>query len=116
MKLKKIIIPLAAVLASMTLFLTACETSSSEGGSGSENVKTVKIAYLPITHALPVYELSQADNVKVELIKYGSWPELMDALNSGQVDGASVLIELAMQAQSQNIGLKACSCRRSGLP
>ena len=65
-------------------------------------LKTVKIAYLPITHALPVYELSQSDNVKVELVKYGSWPELMDALNSGQVDGASVLIELAMQAQSQN--------------
>ena len=33
----------------------------------------------------------------------------MDALNSGQVDGASVLIELAMQAQSQNIGLKAAA-------
>ncbi len=109
MKLKKFIIPIAAVLASMTVLLTACGTSSSEGGSDSENVKTVKIAYLPITHALPVYELSQSDNVKVELVKYGSWPELMDALNSGQVDGASVLIELAMQAQSQNIGLKAAA-------
>ena len=108
MKLKKFIIPIAAVLASMTVLLTACGTSS-EGGSDSENVKTVKIAYLPITHALPVYELSQSDNVKVELVKYGSWPELMDALNSGQVDGASVLIELAMQAQSQNIGLKAAA-------
>ena len=108
MKRKKFIIPIAAVLASMTVLLTACGTSSG-GGSDSENVKTVKIAYLPITHALPVYELSQSDNVKVELVKYGSWPELMDALNSGQVDGASVLIELAMQAQSQNIGLKAAA-------
>ena len=108
MKLKKFIIPIAAVLASMTVLLTACGTSS-EGGSDSEHVRTVKIAYLPITHALPVYELSQSDNVKVELVKYGSWPELMDALNSGQVDGASVLIELAMQAQSQNIGLKAAA-------
>ena len=108
MKLKKFIIPIAAVLASMTVLLPACGTSS-EGGSDSEHVRTVKIAYLPITHALPVYELSQSDNVKVELVKYGSWPELMDALNSGQVDGASVLIELAMQAQSQNIGLKAAA-------
>ncbi len=63
MKRKKFIIPIAAVLASMTVLLTACGTSSG-GGSDSENVKTVKIAYLPITHALPVYELSQSDNVK----------------------------------------------------
>lgn len=109
MKLKKFIIPITAAIASMTLFLTACGTSLAEGDSSSENVKTVKIAYLPLTHALPVYELSQSDNVKVELVKYGSWPELMDALNAGQVDGASVLIELAMQAQSQNIGLKAAA-------
>ena len=58
MKLKKFFIPIAAVLASMTVLLTACGTSSG-GGSDSESIKTVKIAYLPITHALPVYELSQ---------------------------------------------------------
>ena len=44
MKRKKFIIPIAAVLASMTVLLTACGTSSG-GGSDSENVKTVKIAY-----------------------------------------------------------------------
>lgn len=78
------------------------------------NEETVKIAYLPITHALAVLETAkelEAENngLKVELVKYGSWTELMDALNSGNVDGASVLIELAMKAKEQGIGLKAAA-------
>jgi NitT/TauT family transport system substrate-binding protein len=73
----------------------------------------IKIAYLPLTHAIPVFEtaelLAQKEDstIQIELVKFGSWPELLDALNSGRVDGASVLIELAMKARSQGIGLKA---------
>jgi len=72
----------------------------------------VKIAYLPITHALPIFvenELQKqaGENYEIELVKFGSWPELMDALNTGRVDGASVLIELAMKAKEQGIGIKA---------
>ena len=73
----------------------------------NENKNTVKIAYLPITHALPLADIDSIDGVKVELVKYGSWPELLDALNTGRVDGASVLIELAMKAKAQGIGLTA---------
>jgi len=46
-------------------------------------------------------------NFKLELVKFGSWTELVDALNSGKVDGASMLIELAMKAKEQGIDLKA---------
>ena len=64
----------------------------------AQELKTVRVAYLPITHALPVFatkELETADGpVHVELVKYGSWPELMDALNTGKVDAAAVLVEL----------------------
>lgn len=67
----------------------------------------IKIAYLPITHALPVLETARKSKLNIELIKYGSWPELLDALNTGRVDGASVLIELAMKAKSNGIGLTA---------
>lgn len=73
----------------------------------------IKIAYLPITHAISAFEtaefLAQKEDskIQIELVKFGSWPELLDALNSGRVDGASVLIELAMKARSQGIGLKA---------
>ena len=46
-------------------------------------------------------------NIEIELVKFGSWPELLDALKAGRVDGASVLIELAMKTKEQGIGLKA---------
>ena len=71
----------------------------------AQELKTVRVAYLPITHALPVFatkELETADGpVHVELVKYGSWPELMDALNTGKVDAASVLVELGVKAREQ---------------
>ena len=66
--------------------------------------KGVKIAYLPITHALAAFE---GDGLKIELVKYGSWPELLDALNANRIDGASVLIELAMKSKQEGIGIKA---------
>ena len=81
------------------------------GVKASESAETVKIAYLPITHSLAVLEeaeeLASNDQVRVELVKYGSWPGLLDALNSGQVDGASVLIELAMKSKAEGVGIKA---------
>ena len=87
-------------------------TTTNESESTNSEQQVVKIAYLPITHALPIFvenELqSQTNsNIKIELVKYGSWPELMDALNTGRVDGASVLIELALKAKEQGIDLKA---------
>ena len=90
----------------LALSATAC---GSKADSDNENV--VKIAYLPITHSLAALEeadeLETGDGIKVELVKYGSWPELLDALNTGRVDGASVLIELAMKSKQEGIGLKA---------
>lgn len=90
----------------LALSATACGRKDE---SNDENV--VKIAYLPITHSLAALEeadeLETGDGIKVELVKYGSWPELLDALNTGRVDGASVLIELAMKSKQEGIGLKA---------
>ncbi len=86
--------------------------ASSQTGTRAEK-QTVKIAYLPITHGMPLFvetELQKENpDLSIELVKYGSWPELMDALNTGRVDGASVLIELAMQARAQGIDLKAAA-------
>ncbi len=102
----KIINKLIALLiaAATTFSLAAC-------GNKSTDENTIKIAYLPITHALAVFEaaeeLEQQSGLKVDLVKYGSWPELMDALNSGRVDGASVLIELAMKSKQEGIKIKA---------
>ena len=92
--------------------LTAGCSGAEKSAQGSE-MRTVRIAYLPITHALPLFAekelLSTDDNVQIELIKYGSWPELMDALNTGKVDGASVLIELAVKAREQGIDVRAAA-------
>lgn len=95
---------------SMVIILSACGTNKSQSTTGTKK-KTIKIAYLPITHALPLHvesELGKSNlkNSNIELIKFGSWPELMDALNTGKVDGASVLIELAMKGKEQGIDLK----------
>lgn len=102
------IISTLAVTGALAFSLASC-TAKGNAAGGDEN--TVKIAYLPITHSLAVLEeaeeLQQKDGLKVELIKYGSWPELLDALNTGKVDGAEVLIELAMKSKQEGIGIKA---------
>ena len=93
------------IVALLAVFMTSCSQSPKPEG------KSVKIAYLPITHALAVFEeaeeLAAQDGLKIELVKYGSWPELLDALNANRVDGASVLIELAMKSKQEGIGIKA---------
>ncbi|MCR4437182.1 MAG: ABC transporter substrate-binding protein [Clostridiales bacterium] len=107
------IIVITAVITVLVLGLSACQNADGKTASGTNTEKqTVKVAYLPITHALPLYveneiEKAKFNNINVELVKFGSWPELMDALNTGKVDGASVLIELAMKAKEQGIDLKA---------
>ncbi len=100
-RILSIILAGAAVLS-----LTACGGKTADSGSD-----TIKIAYLPITHALALFEtaeeVKEQTGLNVELVKYGSWTELLDAINTGNVDGASVLIELAMKSKEQGIGLKA---------
>lgn len=102
MKTRKII----SLLLAGILMLSASACGKNPGASGK-----IKIAYLPITHSLAVLEtadeLEQQTGLKVELVKYGSWTELMDALNSGRVDGAAALIELAMMSRERGISIKA---------
>ena len=104
MKRKIITAAFAAVIA---LSAASCAKNT----EATEADHTVKIAYLPITHSLAVLEeaeqLEKESGLKVELVKYGSWNELLDALNSNRVDGASVLIELAMKSKQEGIGIKA---------
>lgn len=88
----------------------AVQTDNNQLNSDNNDSNTVKIAYIPITHALALFEeaeeLEENTGLDIELVKYGSWPELLDALNTGRVDGASVLIELAMKSKEQGINIK----------
>ncbi len=94
----------------LIVILTGCGLGSDNQSSGDGEKKTVKIGYLPITHAVPLYiekEMEEYEDFNLELVKFGSWPELMDALNTGRIDGASVLVTLAMKAKEQGIDLSA---------
>ena len=103
---------IVALVATLALVAAAVYYKVDEMGVGApEEQTTITIAYLPITHAVPLFKAAeqleqQNSNVHVELVKYGGWAELMDALDSGRVDGASVLIEMAMEAKSQGIPLQ----------
>lgn len=105
----------------ISLILIACLILGSLSGCGYKDVveytkdgkQIITIGYLPITHALAVFEekeLLEADpdaKTVIRLQKFSSWTDLMDALNAGQINGACVLAELAMGAVSQGIDLKA---------
>lgn len=97
------------ILAVLLLALTACSGDSKSDAKAENDKKTIKIGYLPITHAGPLFLQAeeQYKDYEIELVKFGSWPELMDALNTGRIDGASVLAQLAMKAKEQGIDLKA---------
>lgn len=89
--------------------LAACGTIETGSSAVDGEKPTIKIGYLPITHAVPLYMQNDEkyEDYNLELVKFGSWPELMDALNTGAIDGASVLIQLAMNAKEKGIDLKA---------
>lgn len=114
---------IAGGIIALSFLLTACgekdSTAATENAATApaqsqesqkdEEKTTVKIAYLPITHALPAFELAEIEklkkdtNLNVELVKFGSWTELVDALNTGRVDAAFALVELVMKAREQGI-------------
>lgn len=93
------------ILAVFTIFCASCSMNDR-----ADEKKVIKIGYLPITHAAPLFIDAYNDktrNYEVELVRFSSWPDLMDALNAGRIDGASVLIQLAMKAKEKGIDLKA---------
>lgn len=93
----------------LLFFLTAC---TNEITVNSEGKPVIKIGYLPITHAAPLY-IEEAlaeegfEHFELELVKFGSWVDLMDALNTGRIDGASVLATIAMRGKEMDIDLRA---------
>ncbi|MEE1305052.1 MAG: ABC transporter substrate-binding protein [Agathobacter sp.] len=107
---KKVILLLVICLALGNL--AGCQQADT--AEYDENGKEIIImGYLPITHALAVFEAKELidkspdSNITVKLQKFSNWTDLMDALNSGKIQAASVLAELAMGAVSQGINLKA---------
>ena len=104
--MKKLII---LILSLIMVFTTACSKPEDAKIGGKP---TIKIGYLPITHAGPLYldahlHDGKFEDYSIEMVKFGSWSDLMDALNTGRIDGASALIEMVMTGKEQGIDLKA---------
>ena len=103
---------LGFALVAMMFVLSSCASKQDTVKNGKT---TIKIGYLPITHAAPLYLEKQMEsqnaegfkNFDLELVKFGSWPDLIDALNAGKIDGASVLVEAAMKARGLGVPIKA---------
>jgi NitT/TauT family transport system substrate-binding protein len=72
----------------------------------------LRIGYLPITHsallALAHHQHGGAfGHFNLEVVKFGSWPELTEALFGGGIDGAVMLFELALAGRQRGIPLRA---------
>lgn len=78
------------------------------GQSAAADLPILKIGYLPITHSLAVVVADQLNagkykHLKTEVVKFSSWPELLDAYNSGQVQAVSELLVLALAGAERGI-------------
>lgn len=91
--------------------LAGCGSSHTQ--QTSDKKQTIKIGYLPITHSAnlmmtqQIQQQAKHSDYKLELVRFNNWPDLMDALNSGKIDGASTLIELAMKSKAKGSNIKA---------
>ncbi|APC09212.1 putative aliphatic sulfonates-binding protein precursor [Moorella thermoacetica] len=96
------------------LLLVLTLTAGLLAGCGPQKTATsgekpvIKIGYLPITHSLPLVvadarHKSDFNNFRLELVKFGSWPDLTEALNSGQIQGAITMLELALASKAKGI-------------
>ena len=108
----KTIINRTILMVAIVGVLASCTSSKKKQEDNQAPQKTLKIAYLPITHALPLFVANELpDSLKqfknLELVKFSSWPELVEALNAGKVDGASMLVQLALKSKEAGFPLKA---------
>lgn len=95
----------AKLLTTMPLLLSLFVASVSFAAS---DVPTLKVGYLPITHSLAVVVADHLNagkykNLKTETVKFSSWPELLDAYNSGQVQAVSELLVLALAGAERGV-------------
>ena len=77
----------------------------------ASQLKIVRVGYLPITHSLPLVVADSLNKggfkkFELELVKFSSWPELTEALNSGQIQGAITMLEIAIVGHQRGIPLK----------
>ena len=87
----------------VVLIMCACSTTA------ITDTQVIRIAYLPITHSAAVMVLPDVaqddEDFHIELVRFTSWPEVVEALRARRVDGASILLEVAMRAYEMDDSL-----------
>jgi len=108
----KAAIAIAAIL--VVIVVSGCVSNppiNDGNGTKGKEVPVLKIGYLPITHALLpliVYAEGNTTNFKLEMVRFSSWPDMAEAIQSGSIDGGgSILNTLAIKLASKDIPLKA---------
>lgn len=86
----------------LSLFFTATTSKAASA------LPEFKVGYLPITHSLPVVVADRLysgkyKHLKPTLVKFSSWPELVDAYNSGKVQAVSELLVLALAGAERGV-------------
>ena len=93
----------------LMLILTGCSPSETDAYGRT----IIRIAYLPITHSAAVMVLPEVvrddERFQIELARFTAWPEVVEALRAGRVDGASMLFEVAVRAFETDDSLVAVS-------
>jgi NitT/TauT family transport system substrate-binding protein len=103
------------LIAHILILSSACGSGDKNGGAD----KTVRIAYIPIAHSVPVMAMHERtrhhdSDYAIEPVRFTSWPEVVDALRTGRVDGASMLFEVALRAQETDGDLTLISLAHRG--
>ena len=92
-------------------FIFLSFTSCTHDNNGDS--QAIRIAYLPITHSVIMMMMAadQDENAPyaIELVPFSTWPDVVDALRTGRVDGASILFEVALQAHGYDDSLTMTS-------
>lgn len=104
----------AAAYGALVYFgLTGCSVFDGLGretdGDGGGRKSRLKVGYLPLTDHLTIIALSrlQFQKIKVEPVKYASWPELAEALRAGVIDAGFALTPIGLELRQNDVPLKA---------
>ncbi|MFV0480685.1 MAG: ABC transporter substrate-binding protein [Campylobacteraceae bacterium] len=75
----------------------------------AQNAKPkIKVGYIPITDHLTIIAkgLEAYQNVEFEPVKFSAWPDIVEAIRAGAIDGAFLLSHISIQLKLQNVPVK----------
>jgi NitT/TauT family transport system substrate-binding protein len=107
-----LLLSVLALLVLAAIFIGYGRRTETPAAPAGQDKPALKIGYLPITHATALVMAHEErggvfDNFDMEVVKFGSWPELTEALFAGRIDGAVMLFELALAGRQRGIPLQA---------